>query len=142
MLVNWLYLQGKKSKLFISFYWKAVLWFGERQLWLKLGCKGSPQWLSIKEGTCNAGHTGDVGSIPGSGRSPGGGQDNPLSIPAWKIPWKEEADGLQSIGSYRIRQDWSKGKYVKLPWGLAGRVTTLGDYISKTWFPGSWETWF
>ena len=31
-----------------------------------------------KESTCNAGDTEDVGSIPGSGRSPGGGHGNPL----------------------------------------------------------------
>ena len=49
MLVNWLYLQGKKSKLFISFYWKAVLWFGQRQLWLKLGCKGVPSDSALKK---------------------------------------------------------------------------------------------
>jgi len=34
-----------------------------------------PQWLSGKEFTCNAG---DASSIPGSGRSPGGGNGNPL----------------------------------------------------------------
>ena len=37
-----------------------------------------PQWLSGKESTCNAGDTGDVGLICGSGRSPGGGHGNPL----------------------------------------------------------------
>ena len=26
-------------------------------------------------------------------------------ILAWKIPWTEEPDGLQSIGSQRVRQD-------------------------------------
>ena len=30
---------------------------------------GLPQCLSGKESICNAGDTGDVGSIPGSGRS-------------------------------------------------------------------------
>ena len=30
------------------------------------------------------------------------------SIPAWRIPWAEEPGGLQSIGSQRVRQDWSK----------------------------------
>ena len=35
-------------------------------------------WLSDKESTCNAGATGDSGSIPGLGRSPGGGNGNPL----------------------------------------------------------------
>ena len=31
-----------------------------------------------KESTCNVGNTGDVGLIPGLGRSPGGGNGNPL----------------------------------------------------------------
>ena len=34
------------------------------------------QWL--KESICNAGDTRDVGSIPGSGRSSGGENGNPL----------------------------------------------------------------
>ena len=37
---------------------------------------GFPQWLAGKESTCNAGDTGDKGLIPGSGRSPGGGNGN------------------------------------------------------------------
>ena len=37
---------------------------------------GLPLWLSGKESTCNEGDTGDVGSIPGSGRSSGGGNGN------------------------------------------------------------------
>ena len=32
-------------------------------------------WLSVKEHACNVG---DIGSIPGSGRSPGEGNGNPL----------------------------------------------------------------
>ena len=39
---------------------------------------GFPWWLSSKESACNAGDAGDVGSIPGLGRSPGGGHSNPL----------------------------------------------------------------
>ena len=31
-----------------------------------------------KESICNAGDIGDVGSIPGSERSPGGGNNNPF----------------------------------------------------------------
>ena len=26
---------------------------------------------------------------------------------AWRVPWTEEPGGLQSIGSHRVRQDWS-----------------------------------
>ena len=28
------------------------------------------------------------------------------SILAWRIPWREEPGGLQSMGSQRDRQDW------------------------------------
>ena len=28
------------------------------------------------------------------------------SILSWRIPWTEEPDGLQSIRSQRVRQDW------------------------------------
>ena len=37
-----------------------------------------PRWLSGEESACSAGDAGDKGSIPGSGRSPGGGHGNPL----------------------------------------------------------------
>ena len=39
---------------------------------------GFPGGLRGKELPANAGDTGDTGSIPGAGRSPGGGYDNPL----------------------------------------------------------------
>ena len=40
----------------------------------------------------------------GLGRSPGGGNGNIL---AWETPWTEEPGGLQSMGSERVRHDWS-----------------------------------
>ena len=52
-----------------------------------------------KESDCNAG---DLGSIPGSGRSPGEGMANHSSIFAWRIPWTEEPGGLQSMESQRV----------------------------------------
>ena len=39
---------------------------------------GLPWRFSGKESVCSAGATGDVGSIPGLGRSPGGGHGNSL----------------------------------------------------------------
>ena len=39
---------------------------------------GFSWWLSTKEFTCNAVDAGDMGSIPGSGRSSGKGHGNPL----------------------------------------------------------------
>ena len=35
------------------------------------------------------------------------GMATPSSILAWRIPWMEEPGGLQSIGSHRVRHDWS-----------------------------------
>ena len=43
-------------------------------------------------------NVGDMGSIPGSGRSPGEGNGNHSSILAWEIPLPEEPDRLQSMG--------------------------------------------
>ena len=43
--------------------------------------KGLPRWLNGKESACNAGDTGDMGSIPGMGRN-----DNPLQYSSLKNP--------------------------------------------------------
>ena len=45
-----------------------------------------PDGSAGKESSCNAGGTGDVGSIPGSGRSPGGGNGNLLQDSCLKNP--------------------------------------------------------
>ena len=47
------------------------------------------------------------GSIPGSGRSPGGGHGNPLQYSCLENPWTEEPGGFQSMESHRVRQDWA-----------------------------------
>ena len=50
------------------------------------GCLGFLCGSAVKESTCNAGATGNVGSIPGLGRSPGGGHDNPLQYSCLENP--------------------------------------------------------
>ena len=55
-----------------------------------------------KESACNVR---DLGLIPGLGRSPGGGHGNPLQCSCGESPWTEEPDGLQSMGSQRVRHD-------------------------------------
>ena len=57
----------------------------------------------VKNPPANAG---DVGLIPGSGRSPGEGNDNSIqcSLPG-KIPRTEEPGGLQSMRSQRVGHD-------------------------------------
>ena len=49
----------------------------------------------------------DGGSIPRLGRSPGGGDGNPLQYSCLENPMDEEPDGLQSMGLQRVEHDWS-----------------------------------
>ena len=58
-----------------------------------------------KESTCNAGDVADTGLIPGSGRSPEGGNGYPSSVLAWRIPRTEEPGGLQPTVLQRIKDD-------------------------------------
>ena len=66
------------------------------------------------DGKVSACNEGDLGLIPGSGRSPGEGNGSTLvpgtllfhsSTLAWKMPWMEEPGRLQSTGWQRVRHD-------------------------------------
>ena len=50
----------------------------------------------VKNLPANAGDTGEAGSIPGLGRSPGEGNGNPLQYSCLENPWTEESGRLQS----------------------------------------------
>ena len=63
---------------------------------------GFPGGSEGKESACSAG---DLGFIPGWGRSPGGGSGNQSSVLAREVPWTEEPGGLQSTGSQRVGHD-------------------------------------
>ena len=77
----------------------------------------------IKKLPANAGDIRDVGSIPGSGRSPGGGHGNPLQYSCLENPmgrgaWQATAHrvaqsqtqlkGLGMHASLRILEDYNK----------------------------------
>ena len=49
----------------------------------------------------------DLGSIPGLERSPKKEMATHSSTLAWKIPWMEELGRLQSMGSQRVRDDFT-----------------------------------
>ena len=63
---------------------------------------GLPGGSDGKVSVCNVG---DQGSIPGSGRSPGEGNGNPLQHSCLENPMTEEPDRLQSMGSQRVGHD-------------------------------------
>ena len=67
---------------------------------------GFPGGSEVKASACNAG---DLGSIPGSGRSPGEGNGNPL--PWTENPMDGESHGWRSLVGYS-------------PWGRKESVTT------------------
>ena len=63
---------------------------------------GFPGGSDGKESTCNAG---DPGSTPGSERSPGEGNGNPLQYSWLGNPMDEEPGGLHPIGLQRVGHD-------------------------------------
>ena len=54
----------------------GIVWEIFRSTYLLI--QGFTEWLSGKESSCNTGATGNAVSIPGLGRSRGGGHGNPL----------------------------------------------------------------
>ena len=55
---------------------------------------GFPSGAVVKNPPDNAGDSRDMGSIPGSGRSPDEEIETHYVILAWRIPWMEEPDRL------------------------------------------------
>ena len=68
---------------------------------------GLPRWLRGEESACRScvRDTGDVGSIPGSGRFPGGGNSNPLQYLCLENPIDRGSWKPPSIGSQRAGYD-------------------------------------
>ena len=61
----------------------------------------------VKNLPANAGAEGHTSSIPGSGRSPGGGHGNPpVLLPGKSYAWRSLV-GLQSMGLQRVGHDRS-----------------------------------
>ena len=63
---------------------------------------GFPGGSNGKESACNVG---DVGLIPGSGRSPGKGNVYPLQYSCLENSMDGEPGGLQSMGLQRVGHD-------------------------------------
>ena len=81
---------------------------------------GFPGGSDDKESACNAG---DLGSIPGLGRSPGGGHGNPLQYSFLENPLDRDPGGLQPIASQRVRHLWAPKHSTDHPslhsWGIS-----------------------
>ena len=62
--------------------------------------------LVVKNLPASAGDVKDAGSIPGWGRSPGGGHGKPLQYPCLENSYGQEPGGLHSMDSQRVGHDW------------------------------------
>ena len=65
-------------------------------------CQG---FLVAQRFKASAHNAGDLGSTPGSGRSPGEGNGNPFQYSCLENPMDRGAGGLQSTGSQRVGHD-------------------------------------
>ena len=78
---------GKALRFWGCFSWQQNLTSLDKCMllynWYLVTFWGFPSGSDHKESACNAG---EVGSVPGLGRSPGEGNGYPLSILAWEIP--------------------------------------------------------
>ena len=73
---------------------------------------GFPRWLSSRESTCNAGATGNMGSIPGLGRHPGREHANPLQYSCPENPmdrgaWRGQDMDVNVV--HRVTESWKCG---------------------------------
>ena len=75
---------------------------GSSNLWL-------PGWPTSKESSCNAGDAGDTGSIPGSGRSPGRGDGNPLQDSCLENPMDR---GAWRATVHEVTKSWTQLKWL------------------------------
>ena len=98
---------------------------------LALGFSGGSE---SKELACNAG---DLGLIPGQGRSPGEGNGYPLQYSCWRIPLTEESYGLQSKGSQRVRHNSATNTFIFTHTVNQKNVRQKWKYISTSIFEDS-----
>ena len=94
-----------------------------------------PGVASRKEpGAANAGDVRDVGSISGSGRSPGGGHGNPVQYSCLENPVDRAAWWAIVTGLQRVEHDWSDLTHTgevrhTCHYGIA--IAGYGKYLSK-----------
>ena len=91
-------------------------------------CRLLFRWLSDKESSCSAGDSGNMGSILELGY-PGVGLATHSSILAWSNPWTKEPDiRLESMGSQRVRHEWSDWTHMHISY----RTLSTGQTNEKT----------
>ena len=95
---------------------------------------GFPGGSMVKNPPANAGDTWDVGLIPGSEDPLENENDNPLKYSCLGIPGREEAGGLQSMGSQRVGHNACKFNSLSLLLNGKGKLNIWwleGENVDK-----------
>ena len=88
----------------------------------------------VKNPPANAGHAGEVGSIPESRKSLEGEMATHSSILAWRIPWTEEPGELKSLGSQRSDAAEDRRVSIRLKYTSKwSRLSYISEEIIGTW---------
>ena len=110
------------------------VWVG-RFLFFFFNTKTIPDSSAGKESACSVG---GLGSIPGSGRFPGGRHGNPLQYFYLEYPMEEGPGGLQSIELQTVEHEWSYLTCTRINHRAAWPSSflaqpDLGEYTFASW---------
>ena len=97
-------------------------------------------WLSGKESTCNAGDTGDSGSIPGSGRAPlqYSCLENPMDRGSWRVtvhrvskswPWLKQLSTCVHMET--ARYFWGASYSRSFLWDAFSQPPSLDEFTAS-----------
>ena len=88
---------------------------------------GFPDVSAGKESTCSAGDTGDAGLIPGCGKSPRGGNGNPLQYSCLKNPVDRGPWWATVHGVSKSRTQLSKNLLLQVTFKKIKKENTLTE---------------
>ena len=116
-------------KSFFSFLWGMVLYMpcGSPNPLMFMCLEASHMVLVVKNPPANAGDIGDMGLIPGAGRSPEGEHGNPLQYPCLEIPMDGWAWWATVHRVAKVRHDLAT-KPTYLPKSFNVDMTSLSIY--------------
>ena len=99
--------------------------------WVSLPQTVFPGGAEVKASACNVG---DLGSIPGSGRSPGEGNGNTLPYSCLENPMDRGAWWATVHGSQRVGHDWATSLFFS-PQTVTLCVLSMSVLGHLVWFP-------
>ena len=111
--------------------------------------KGFPGSSVCKEPACNAGNAREMGSIPRSGRSPGGGHSNPIQYSCLENPmdwgaWQATVHGITKRGTWMKQlSEAQPGAQTQMKWpsweGWQAESTKgITNYTLESDWDGCW----